>query len=149
MITNPPLSFSEAINKFMNQIFQFHGRSRRSEYWKTMLLVWLINIVLTPFIGILADIATIPLTFRRLHDTGKSGWVWGIYKILQFVFLASLFYHYISDYWTETLAWKYGIGAFVILIYKIVLLIFLCQDSNSNRNKYGESLKYINDEICS
>lgn len=149
MITNPPLSFSEAINKFMNQIFQFHGRSRRSEYWKTMLLVWLINIVLTPFIGILADIATIPLTFRRLHDTGKSGWVWGIYKILQFIFLVSLMISIYNDDWTDTLVWKYCTWVLVILIYKIVLLFFLCQDSNSNRNKYGESLKYINDEVCS
>lgn len=86
----PSLSFSEALNKSTCKIFQFTGRSRRSEYWWTMLLVYLLNIVLTPFIGIFIDIATIPLTFRRLHDTGRSGWWWGICAILQVAFFISL-----------------------------------------------------------
>lgn len=32
----PQLSFSEAFNSATSKIFQFTGRSRRSEYWWTM-----------------------------------------------------------------------------------------------------------------
>lgn len=77
----PQLSFSEAFNNVTSKIFQFTGRSRRSEYWWTMALVYLLNIILTPFLGVFLSIATIPLTFRRLHDTGRSGWWWVLVRL--------------------------------------------------------------------
>ena len=61
----PTLSFSEAFNSATSKIFQFNGRARRSEYWWMMVLLLAVNVILTPFIGILVDLATIPLTFRR------------------------------------------------------------------------------------
>ena len=76
-IAIPSLGFSEAVNKAASDIFKFEGRSRRSEYWWSMVIVSLVGIVLTPLFGFVLNLLTIPLTFRRLHDTGRSGWWWG------------------------------------------------------------------------
>lgn len=154
----PQLSFSEAFNSATSKIFQFTGRSRRSEYWWTMALVYLVNIFLTPFLGIFLYVATIPLTFRRLHDTGKSGWWWGVGAIMQVAFVVSLIYDVImasihSDtlqYYEDDLAFKfiakYSIWLLIIGCYKIVMLVFMCLDSNDYENEYGESPKYISSE---
>lgn len=154
----PQLSFSEAFNSATSKIFQFTGRSRRSEYWWTMALVFLLNIILTPFLGVFLSIATIPLTFRRLHDTGRSGWWWGVGVIMQLAFIVSLIYDvFMASTHTYdirgceedlafTLIAKYSIWLLVIGIYKIVLLVLLCLDSDQYENEYGESPKYIDSE---
>lgn len=154
----PQLSFSEAFNSATSKIFQFTGRSRRSEYWWTMALVYLVNIILTPFLGVFLSIATIPLTFRRLHDTGRSGWWWGVGAIMQVAFIGSLVYDAFmagihandlrgyEDDFAFTLIAKYFIWLVVIGIYKIVLLVFMCLDSDQYENEYGESPKYIDSE---
>lgn len=75
----PMLSFTEALKESTSNVFRFTGRARRSEYWWTMLVVCLAEFILN-FCGILSvlniflSLAVIPLTFRRLHDTGRSGW---------------------------------------------------------------------------
>lgn len=155
IISTPTLSFSEALNVSTSKITRFTGRSRRSEYWWTLALVCLINIFLTPIVGFFADIATIPLTFRRLHDTNKSGWWYGIYVIIKFMFIICLFYdlammiihaNEIGGYEDDILfafIIKYSIWIGAIFVYRIILLIFMCLDSDKGRNNYGESPKYI------
>ncbi|HSI67835.1 MAG TPA: DUF805 domain-containing protein [Planococcus sp. (in: firmicutes)] len=76
----------------MKNAFNFSDRSRRKEYWMFYLIATLIMIVLTLVdvvaglevaedVGILSTlfsliliIPSLAVTFRRLHDTGKSGW---------------------------------------------------------------------------
>ena len=83
---------SFAIDKAFKNYFNFIGRANRSEFWYFFLFILLVNF-LTHLIdtyiigyhpeemGIVSGIfflATafpqLSLTFRRLHDTGKSGW---------------------------------------------------------------------------
>ncbi|MDO4311420.1 MAG: DUF805 domain-containing protein [Prevotella sp.] len=154
----PTLSFSEAFNSATSKIFQFNGRARRSEYWWMMVLLLAVNVILTPFIGFLVDLATIPLTFRRLHDTGRSGWWWGIYTILRIAFGVSFVYDLVMTSlnaenmrgYEEELAFallaKYAIWLVVIGIYKIVLIVFMCMDSDIDENKYGKSPKYVDSD---
>ena len=71
----------------------FSGRARRQEYWYFTLINALISIAITfadalmgtynpalgaGFFGIIYGLAvfipTLAVTFRRLHDTGRSGW---------------------------------------------------------------------------
>lgn len=76
----PELGFGEALKQATQKITQFNGRARRSEFWWCILAVCIANIILSfiPIIGsicqLLLSLALIPLTFRRLHDTGRSGW---------------------------------------------------------------------------
>ena len=83
---------SFAIDKAFRNYLNFSGRSNRSEFWYFFLFIllgnFLTNLIDTYIIGYHPDemgivsgiffLATafpqLSLTFRRLHDTGKSGW---------------------------------------------------------------------------
>jgi uncharacterized membrane protein YhaH (DUF805 family) len=117
---------------------EFEGRARRQEYWMFALFNFLAALVLGGLggIGIAINrdyggilfiplglyclaiiIPSIAVSVRRLHDTGKSGWL-----LLLFVAL--------------------GFIPFVNLISGIVRLVFMCQDSDPGMNQYGPSPKY-------
>ncbi len=153
----PSLGFVEAINASTSKLFQFQGRSRRSEFWWTQLLVYGVSLVLTPFVGGVLGLLTIPLTFRRLHDTGRSGWWWGVGALLMLVFFIILGYDCVmaimnaenledfDSYLAIGLLLKYGILTIVIGVYQVVLLVLCCLDSDQSENQYGPSPKYVDD----
>ena len=81
------MSFKEAITTCFNKYVTFSGRARRSEYWYFMLFIFLVQSVLgvlaesSDFVTTIASLFSlavflpnIAVTFRRLHDVGKSGW---------------------------------------------------------------------------
>ena len=142
------LSFSEAVNRATNRIFQITGRARRSEYWWTMLLVIIVSMAV-PFAAIILSILTIPLTFRRLHDTGRSGWWWGIRFVGYFIFiclfigdimniLAEPCMYLVYNLLLKQLLWMIGFA-----IYHVMFIIILCLDGEQETNEYGESEKYF------
>jgi uncharacterized membrane protein YhaH (DUF805 family) len=109
------MGFGQAVSSVFSQYATFSGRARRAEYWwwvlfqiivLTLALIidnalglritnessavtigWLYLIAALVFI-----IPSIAVTFRRLHDTDRSGWWWllallcGIGAIILFVF---------------------------------------------------------------
>lgn len=150
----PQMGFTDALNASTSKIFQFTGRSRRSEFWWVQVMVLLVDIFLTPLLGFVAEFFTIPLIFRRLHDIGRSGWWYGILFIVKVLFFVSLIVDIImaalnadqidsigggviAAYVSKYLIW---IG--VITVYHVLLLIFFCTDSEKGANRYGESPKY-------
>ena len=89
----PPLSPSfngynlvTAVKSVFRKYARFSGRAVLSEFWYWMLFCFLLGSILgwkPSFIfggnsggvlGILLFIPTLAVIFRRLHDTGKSGW---------------------------------------------------------------------------
>lgn len=162
----PMLSFTEALKESTSNVFRFTGRARRSEYWWTMLVVCLAELILN-FCGILSvlniflSLAVIPLTFRRLHDTGRSGWWWGVGAIMKGVFIVVLLvkvmkvalgsYNDEPDDFDEAIVFamigEYLIYALIICLYHLVLLIFLCLDGSREENRYGASPKYKSGEM--
>ena len=148
----PSLTFSEALNKATSEMFKISGRSRRSEFWWTMVVVYAVNVFLTPFIGTILSLLAIPLKIRRLHDVGKSGWWWGICAIMETVVVVFFLYDLIililndssSQPQSVILAFilKYMAFWIIILIYKFILFILYCIDSEPYANKYGDSPKY-------
>ena len=85
--------------KAMKDMFNFKGRARRKEYWLFYLFGSIISLIVGIILGIfeqtanlegnivlgalyliiviLLSIAFLSVTFRRLHDTGRSGWwIW-------------------------------------------------------------------------
>lgn len=151
----PTLGFAEALKASASRIFIFSGRSRRSEYWWTRLLVFVAGIVLTPLSGFLLNVLMIPLTFRRLHDTGHSGWWWGGCALLQIALVIALVGDVVDvgldRIYSDSLDWlvilrlwaKYVLFFCAIGIYKVVLLVVLCLDSDRHTNRYGPSPKYV------
>lgn len=154
MVTaTPSLGFVEALNASTKKIFQMKGRSRRSEFWWTQLLVFILSIFLTPIGGGILSLLTIPLKVRRLHDIGKSGW-WLAINILLNIFLfivmcVALFNFFVSinsddyDYNLISFLLQYSIFGLIAWIYGLIMLIFYCMDSKPGTNAYGPSPKYI------
>lgn len=112
----PAVGFVDAVKLFFRRYVDFHGRSRRSEYWWACLFLLVMNALLsyvlpdlTSIWSIVVLIPGIALCVRRLHDVGKSGW-WYLFILLPVV------------------------GA-------IVLVVQFCKD-NAGPNKWGPSLKY-------
>ena len=93
-----------AINKAFNKYFDFGGRSNRSEFWSFFLFILIGNaiahIIDTYMIGyheeemgivsgifwLTTFIPQLSITFRRLHDVGKSGlWFLLSFTIIGFI----------------------------------------------------------------
>lgn len=162
------MTFAEAVKTCFARFFViFKGRSRRSEYWFTTLLYFLVLVAIiavsgvcvflfeeweVPFVFSLflfvlaAELVAIPLfptSWRRLHDVGKPGWL----LIIDFpiAMLLSPFIKYaVMAEDTEASA-IIGIVALVFcvleLIYRIYILVLLCLDGNPYTNKYGPDPK--------
>ena len=88
------MGFGQAISYNFSNMTNFSGRASRSEFWWWILFIWIISIVVNivtggwnfsstdrgflywvgVIIGIILWLATLAVTIRRLHDTGRSGW---------------------------------------------------------------------------
>ena len=135
----PSLSFPEAVRLGFSRMFDFQGRSRRSEFWWFSLALFVIYIVIalivifavktfdtaisenkemaavifTCVFGILYWLPALAISVRRLHDIGKSG-MW--------LFL------------------------YVIPYANFALLVMFCLDSERAENQYGPSPKYSDED---
>lgn len=150
---NKRLSFKEALyNCYTNPSFK--GRARRSEFWWNNLLFCMIIFSITNIEAFLSNkegslgsilvfllIITalvvvyfeIAITFRRLHDIGRSGWWAGALYMMRL--LNDLATQYI-DYETASLL------SFINFVYFVFLIGFCSMDSMKETNKYGKSPKY-------
>lgn len=152
-IATPTLGFGEALNAATSKIFKMKGRARRSEFWWTQLLVYILSIFLTPIGGFIFSLLTIALKVRRLHDVGRSGWWLAISIILDIalfiatscIIISCIVSYSDTDYLDNFLSsiLKYFLFFLAIAIYKLVLFIFYCMDSDPDTNSYGPSPKYI------
>ena len=117
------MKIGEAVSRGFQNLFNFKGRARRSEYWwfaiVVSLVMGLIGGILQSITGdesntcvsvcsLIALVLTLGVSARRLHDTGKSGWL----LLLDLT----------------------GIGS-------IIIFIFMLLDSTPGENKYGPNPK--------
>lgn len=93
------MGFGQAVSTVFGKYATFSGRARRSEYWWWILFTVLLGIIanvgdtllktntiegaggvkfgwIYVVVAVVLVIPTIAVTFRRLHDTGRSGWWW-------------------------------------------------------------------------
>ena len=161
----PSLSMGEALRLSTSRLTQFSGRSRRSEYWWTVLVVMAISMVLTFllflsfFIGegaflitsilvysisLFLSLAMLPLNFRRLHDTGRSAmWLLPLpFFYVAYVIAGVIESHSVMGFQDGVIWLYFGFYGLVYIAYSIMLLVFTCQDSQPYANRYGESPKY-------
>ncbi|MDY2827713.1 MAG: DUF805 domain-containing protein [Sodaliphilus sp.] len=171
----PRLTFGEAVKTCLKKYADFTGRARRSEYWFFYLFYFLVVVVasfvfeILGLLGMPKIIGTVgnlvvtlgfilpqyAVEFRRLHDTGRSGWwiggylLFGLVVAAQVVFMALDYVQYggmgmMYEFVTE------NVGAFVGLllmggiavVWNIALIVFCVLDSKPEANKYGASPKY-------
>ncbi|HET7900596.1 MAG TPA: DUF805 domain-containing protein [Candidatus Nanopelagicales bacterium] len=93
------MGFGQAVSTCFQKYVDFSGRARRSEFWWWVLFTILVSVVASladallhlqitangtsatvGWIGLVAGLFLLlpglAVTFRRLHDTGRSGWWW-------------------------------------------------------------------------
>lgn len=107
--------------KFWNNYANFNGRARRSEYWFVVLLNLIIGLVnIIPYVG--------------------EG-LYGLYSLAIIVPTLALIVRRLHDLGKE---W-YNIFFFLIPIAgSIIILVWMCTDSQIGANKFGENPKGIN-----
>ncbi|MGY6535593.1 MAG: DUF805 domain-containing protein [Pararhodobacter sp.] len=157
----PARGFGEAVSVCLRRYFTFSGRASRSEYWYFLLFTMLLGIVtglldavyfsvpmsdddLGPLNAITSLAVFIPMlsvTWRRLHDIGRSGWWVGgfILGMIAWTFLMMLFMgaaFLTTDPIGNALALMLLSGA-AFLIYVIVMLAFMCTRGDPGPNRYG------------
>ncbi len=109
--SNSMVSFTEAISLGFKNCLNFRGRATRAEYWWWALFFYIVlaiavvgylisaslgDILLYFWIGIL--ILCLPMTIRRLHDSGKPAW-WLLLPVVPFGgFVLFVFMCLPSDY---------------------------------------------------
>lgn len=81
------MNFPDAVRSVLTKYAVFSGRARRSEYWWFFLFNLVVSAVAagidaaigTPIIAIIVGLAlllpTLAVGARRLHDTGRTGWL--------------------------------------------------------------------------
>jgi uncharacterized membrane protein YhaH (DUF805 family) len=171
----PQLTFGEAVKTCLKKYADFTGRARRSEYW-FFYLFYILVVVVASFVFVILGLLGMPkiigtfgnlvvtlgfilpqyaVMFRRLHDTGRSGWwiggylLFGLVVAAQVVFVALDYVQYggmgmMCEFVTE------NVGAFVGLlltggiavVWNIALIVLCVLDSKPEANKYGPSPKY-------
>lgn len=159
------MNMVDAVKSVLTQYVGFGGRARRSEYWYWVLATILAGIVigvielilglgteasgpLSTALNLALFLPGLAVTFRRLHDTGRSGWWIGGFYIGIFVFaivIGIMFGASLSAGADGSAAAGMGVVAIIFglgaLIYAIALLVFLCSDSHVGPNKYGPNPK--------
>lgn len=143
------VGFTDALKICFSKYVTFSGRARRSEFW--WFYLWRIffgccTCGLSDFVFLIPSIA---VTFRRLHDTGRSGWWWGAGIIAILFGLPTIgpavYMAFVQRSHMDIISaigfciFLYGIAIFV---WAITLLVFCLKDSQPGDNKYGPSPKY-------
>lgn len=157
----------------------FKGRSSRREFWTTQiylfifglgasLLDWIFTAILSgvgstgfSFFSTLWTIViflpSLALVFRRLHDTGHSGW-WSLSSLIVGVFTAiavaitycwGIFYYILEDGWHPYMlphidaTWAFMlliviVGAVTVCVLEITVFVFTLLKGQKCENKYGD-----------
>ncbi len=92
--------------KVLKQYADFNGRARRTEFWMFVLFNVIVTVILTTIdtmlgtygalsgiYGLAIFIPGLAVSVRRLHDTGKSGWMIlvGFIPVIGFIWLLVLY----------------------------------------------------------
>lgn len=117
------MNFVEAVKSAFSQYATFSGRARRSEYWYFVL-----------FTAIVSAVIGIVMTFSQDIGTILSG-VWELATLIPSL---ALVWRRLHD------TGKSGAWYFIFLVPlagAIILLVFLCKDSQPGSNQYGPNPK--------
>lgn len=97
---------------------------------------------ITALVGLALFLPNLGVTIRRLHDTGRSGWwVWAPVIVYFPMLWAALSVATNRDSAIGMAAIMLLCGL-VMLVISIIILVWLCQDSDPQENEYGPSPKY-------
>ena len=160
------MNMIEAVQSCLKKYVGFSGRARRSEYWYWVLATIIIAVILAIVEGVLGlsnagdgplsnifnlaiFLPGLAVAFRRLHDTGRSGWwIGGFYLgilISGIIIGLTIGVGYASGDFDSIDGFSFILIIWILAVfaYAIMLLVFLCQDSQDGPNRYGPNPKNV------
>ena len=158
------MSFVNAVKSGFRNYAKFRGRAGRSEYWWFFLFTLLVQGVASSIsenfgnlIGLALFLPGLAVQMRRLHDTGRSGWWVGafygsigvlIVSVVVLILDAALDFQEFADgrfasddffgnnVSAASVAFV-GIATLAAIALLVMNIVFLCQRSNANENRFG------------
>ena len=124
------MGFMEAVKTCFSKYADFSGRARRKEYWYFVLFNCLVQVVLS-VIGM--------IIFGT--ESSSSGILAGIYSLAALVPGLAVAWRRFHDVGKSGAFYFLGLIPFIGWI---LVLVFLCKDSEPGENQYGPSPKYPN-----
>lgn len=137
----PSMSLGESLTSVFNKYATFTGRARRSEYWWFSGCYFVLQIVFNfASLGMLAGVMSGEISY---NDPSYSMFqtisvVLGLGLLLPALAVTVRRFHDIGKS-----GWNI-LWAAIPLVGAIIVLVWMCQDSDVVANKYGESPKYGN-----
>lgn len=98
--------------------------------------------IVIALVGLALFLPNLGVTIRRLHDTGRSGWWVWIPLIAYFPMLWAALSVTTNPDSAIGMAAIILLCGLVMLVIGIIILVWLCQDSEPQENEYGPSPKY-------
>ena len=144
----PQMEFGESIKVCFNKFADFTGRARRSEYWWFYLFSQIVGSFTCGIGSLVCLIPLLAVTVRRLHDTNRSAWWVFLPLILTGIFIAVMIPLGVigtsknSDALMGTGAALYIIFCIAMIAFSVLMIVFCCQDSDREPNRYGPSPTY-------
>jgi len=116
----------------LKQYVDFGGRARRKEYW----MYFLFNMIFCVVAMILDRL--LGLTFNLYGQSLGYGWLYLIYCLAVFLPGLAVFVRRLHDMGKS--GWNFFIGL-IPLVGAIILLVWMCKDSQTGENKWGVNPK--------
>ena len=136
----PSMSLGESLTSVFNKYATFTGRARRSEYWWFSICYYVIVFIF--------NIASLGFLFQTMSgEMSYNDPSYSIFQTMSVIVGLGLFLHALA----VTVRRLHDIGksgwnilwAAIPFVGVIIVLVWMCQDSDVVANKYGESPKYI------
>ncbi len=148
----PKMDFITAVKTCFNKYICFTGRARRSEYWWFWLFTFLLSMVtswISDWVNYAVSLAvflpSLAVQVRRLHDTGRSGWL--LLAPYGLLLLGAVITGIGAGVEVGFLAILGSIVMFAGVCGFIWILILTIYDSNPEPNRYGASPKYVEELV--
>lgn len=142
------MSFPQAVKSVLTQYAGFSGRARRSEYWWFSLFQGVVALVVLFSAISVALVTSLPATNSPTEadifalGTAMTAAILLADLVLLSMYLPTLAVSVRRLHDTGRSGWFYLI-TFIPFVGGILLLVFLCDDSNRGPNQYGPSPKYV------
>lgn len=137
----PSMSLGESLTSVFNKYATFTGRARRSEYWWFTGCYWVIQLIFNMGqFGMMIQAMSGEMSFEdpSYKILQMASVVIGLGLILPALAVTVRRFHDIGKS-----GWNMLWGA-IPLIGGIIVLVWMCQDSDVVANEYGDSPKYTN-----
>ncbi|MBR1592307.1 MAG: DUF805 domain-containing protein [Ruminococcus sp.] len=155
------VNFGEAIQLYFKNYVNFSGRSTRSEYWYTVLFMFIIGFVLglmgervkalTTVWQLATFIPSLSICFRRFHDAGKNVTpliiMYAAYFVLAILGVAAFGSAFAAGFGGSRSAANAAGGLVILFVLATIAtlavaiynIVILCQPSVPTENQYGRS----------